>query len=393
MHDKYVEVTHQSWFSRIGNAIKGVIIGFILIFVGIGLLFWNEGRAVKTHRALVESQSQVVSISADNAQPSMNGKLVHVSGNATTEQTLNDDMLPISAQALKLKRYVETYQWKESSKSEEKKQLGGSTETVTTYEYQKVWSESKISSANFKQQAGHENPAVYPYETRIWTADTVTIGDYTLSDAHKADINNFQSLEIPQVAMPQGLRHSGQQLYYGADPNNPKVGDQRIRFEVVMPQTFSVVGRLSGAEITEHVTSNGRTIALIEVGSLTADAMFEQAKSENSLLTWILRAAGTLLLMMAFSMILKPLSVVADVVPAIGSIVEMGTGFVSMVVALIIALVTICVAWIFYRPLVAVALLVVVAGLVYWLSRRAKTASANKAATSTVPLESTAAAG
>ena len=378
MSDKFVEVTHQSWASRIGSAIKGVVVGFILIFVGIGLLFWNEGRAVKTHRALVESQSQVVSISTSDVQPAMTGKLVHISGDATTEETLADDLLPVSAQALKIKRHVETYQWEETSKSEEKKQMGGSTETVTTYEYKKVWSDKKISSAGFKQQAGHENPGVLPYESRTWTADTVSIGEYTLSDTHKAGINNFTSLNIPQVTMPQGLSHQGQQLYYGANPDSTNIGDQRIRFEAVLPQVFSAVGRLSGTELTEHVTSNGRSVALIQAGSHTADAMFEQAKSENVVRTWILRAVGTVLLMMAFSMILKPLSVIADVVPAIGNIVEMGTGFVSMVIALIIALITICVAWIFYRPLVAAALLVVVAGLVYWFLRRAKSASAHK---------------
>lgn len=390
MSDKFVEITHQSWASRIGSAIKGVVVGFILIFVGIGLLFWNEGRAVKTHRALEESQSQVVSISTSDAQPSMNGKLVHISGDATTEQTLADDSLPVSAQALKLKRHVETYQWEETSRSEEKKQMGGSTETVTTYEYKKVWSDKKINSSGFKQQAGHENPGVFPYESRTWTAETVSIGEYTLSDAHKAGINNFTSLNIPQGALPQGLSHQGQQLYYGANPNSPSIGDQRIRFEVVLPQTFSAAGRLSGDELTEHVTSNGRSIALIQPGSHTAEAMFEQAKSQNAVLTWILRAVGTVLLMIAFSMIFKPLSVIADVVPAIGNIVEMGTGFVSMVIALIIALVTICVAWIFYRPLVAAALLLVVGGLVYWFVRRAKSASSRKESVAAVP---TAAAG
>ena len=44
MSDTFTEVTSQSWFGRIGGAIKGILIGFILLIVGVGLLFWNEGR-------------------------------------------------------------------------------------------------------------------------------------------------------------------------------------------------------------------------------------------------------------------------------------------------------------------------------------------------------------
>ncbi|WP_339136467.1 MAG: hypothetical protein WGN25_01115 [Candidatus Electrothrix sp. GW3-4] len=52
--DSYTEVTNQSWFSRIGGAIKGIIFGFILFIIAFPLLFWNEGRAVKTYKTLKE---------------------------------------------------------------------------------------------------------------------------------------------------------------------------------------------------------------------------------------------------------------------------------------------------------------------------------------------------
>jgi len=62
-------------------------------------------------------------------------------------------------------------------------------------------------------------------------------------------------------------------------------------------------------------------------------------------------------------MIFKPLSVVADVVPFIGSIVGMGTGIVAFALSAPLSLVTIAVAWIFYRPILGVALLVVGIGV------------------------------
>ena len=105
--------------------------------------------------------------------------------------------------------------------------------------------------------------------------------------------------------------------------------------------------------------------------------MFEKAKTDNANLTWILRLIGSVLLIMAFSMILKPLSVLADVVPLVGNIVEIGTGMVGFLLGSIVALVTIGIAWIFYRPLLGLVLLVIVGALVYWLKRKSSQAAKN----------------
>ena len=50
---RFQEVTHQSWFSRIGRAIKGVVVGLVMFAVSFPLLFWNEGRAVRRYKTLV----------------------------------------------------------------------------------------------------------------------------------------------------------------------------------------------------------------------------------------------------------------------------------------------------------------------------------------------------
>ena len=50
MSDSYTEVTSQNWFSRIGESIKGILFGIVIIPLMIILLWWNEGRAVTTAR-------------------------------------------------------------------------------------------------------------------------------------------------------------------------------------------------------------------------------------------------------------------------------------------------------------------------------------------------------
>ncbi len=389
MSDKFTEITNQSWFSRIGGAIKGMLFGIVLVVAGIVLLFTNEGRAVKTHKALVESQGQVVSIDALQTNPAMNGKLVHISGEASTGETLSDDLLQVSAKALKLNRVVETYQWEETEKSEEKKNLGGGTETVTTYEYRKVWTKGTIDSSSFKQPEGHSNPIDPAFKNEHWSASAITLGAYALSTSHKNGIKNFQALALPtQENLPTGLSKHGDKFYYGKNYGQPEVGDQRISFEWIPPQIYSAIGSSSGSILNPHTTSNGHEIALIEPGSLTADAMFEQAKNANNWLTWLLRAAGLIIFIIAFAMILKPLSVIADVVPLIGNIVGMGTGFVSIVLGFISALITICIAWITYRPLLGIAILVVIATLIYLLKRRSREASREIAVTPAAEMSS-----
>ena len=51
----------------------------------------------------------------------------------------------------------------------------------------------------------------------------------------------------------------------------------------------------------------------------------------------------------------------------IGTIIGMGTGFVAGIVAMVCALVTIAVAWIFYRPIIGIALLAIAAFLIWKL--------------------------
>jgi hypothetical protein len=115
MANQFTETTHTGIGSHLGSSIKGVFTGLILILVGIILLWKNEGRAVKTAQALEEGSENVISIKADKVDQANNKKLVHVSGLATTTDTVFDKEFNIKANALKIIRTVEHYQWKESS--------------------------------------------------------------------------------------------------------------------------------------------------------------------------------------------------------------------------------------------------------------------------------------
>ena len=138
--DNFSEVSTQSWFSRIGDSIKGILFGGVLAVVAVLVLFWNEGRAVNRAQALKEGGGAVVAVDAERVDPANDGKLVHLSGLATTTETLADGEFGIVTNALKLRRNAEMYQWKEITSQSKGKNLGGSETTRTTYSYDKMWS-------------------------------------------------------------------------------------------------------------------------------------------------------------------------------------------------------------------------------------------------------------
>jgi hypothetical protein len=68
-------------------------------------------------------------------------------------------------------------------------------------------------------------------------------------------------------------------------------------------------------------------------------------------------------------LIFNPLAVVADVVPIFGSFLRAGVAAFVGLVAASLSLVTISVAWLTYRPLLGIALLVLAAASVWGLVR------------------------
>ncbi|MBN1672197.1 MAG: TMEM43 family protein [Kiritimatiellae bacterium] len=365
--DQFSEVTSRSWFSRLGGAIKGMIVGVILFLGSFVLLFWNEGRAVKTYKTLKEGAGAVVSVAAERVDSANEGRLVHVTGQTQTDETLADPIFGVSANALKLRRKVEMYQWEQQVESKTRKKVGGGEETVETYKYVKTWHEGLIDSSDFKQPSGHENPGTAAVESETFRAERVTLGAFVLSRGLLGKIGNFETLVVdPQIELPATLpniQRYGSGFYVGGKPAQPAIGDLKVAFEVVKPGTVSVVSKQAGDSFQPYVAKTGKELELLQVGTHTAEAMFETAVKRNQTLTWVLRLVGFIVMMAGFGAFFKPLSVVADVLPVLGTIVEKGIGLVAFIVCASLTLVTIGIAWLVFRPLIGIILLVVAAGL------------------------------
>ena len=361
--DSYTEVTSESWFSRIGDSIKGILFGFILFIIAFPLLWWNEGHSVERYNSLKEGQGLVISAPADSVNAANNGKLIHTQGLATTEEILQDDVFGVSAPAIKLERVVSMYQWKETEKSETKEQVGGTKTTTKTYSYNKEWSDDEISSNSFKQASGHTNPAM-PYKTKTFQAQDVSLGAFKLNPNQVSRLSGEQDLSLQGVQAPaqldgKTLTTTGNSFYVGNNPADPKVGDLKISFKDLKPTNVSLVAQQQSNSFSAYQTQAGSDIDLLEMGLMDSNAMFTAAQNENAIITWLIRAGGFLLMWIGLSMILKPLSVLAAVLPFLGDLIAMGTGIFAFLLSVPFTLLTIAVAWIAYRPLLAGILITV----------------------------------
>lgn len=398
MPDTYSVTTSQSWFSRIGQSIKSVLVGLIFFAISFPLLWWNEGRAVQTARSLTEGAGSIVESPADSVDASKDGKLVHMSGAVATEQPVADDELPVQTQAVKLVRTVEMYQWAEEKKSETKKKLGGGEETVTTYTYDKKWSEGRIDSSAFEHPEGHENPEAPPYETKTFVADPVRVGAHKLSAEQVGKLNNAVDSPVEAAAaeqLPAELKETMQvangQFYIGADPKTPALGDARISYREVKPAAVSLAAVQTGDTFSAYQAKAGDQILLVQEGMVTAADMFQKAQDENAMMTWILRAVGFVLMWLGIFLVFRPLAVFADVLPIVGTMLGAGIGFFAFLGAAALSFITIAIAWVFVRPVLGIGLLVIGIGAVVWLMRRGKSKKAARAAGVAPPLAPSAA--
>jgi hypothetical protein len=376
MANLITEVTNQSIFGRIGRSFVGMLIGFALLIGSVVLLFWNEGRAVATAKSLREGAATVIDVPSDNINPANDSKLIHVTGDTAVVESLEDPLFNISENAIRLRRNIQVYQWKEKKESKSRDKIGGGKETTTTYSYEKVWSPELIKSSSFKSAEDHQNPTKLEVSKKEFVAKNATLGQFKLTPQIIGKIPGDETLDATEEQLAKvsdnlqsKLKIDGDRFYLGDDPASPEIGDEKISFTVLRPGTVSVVAAQTKQSFTPYVTKNEREIELVETGSVSAPQMFAHAQAANRTLTWILRAVGFGAMFFAGMLVLGPISAMARILPFLGSLVEIGFAIAAFLLSAIVSLLVIATAWMFYRPLWAAVLVVVAIGCIILLKR------------------------
>ena len=386
------EVTRERWFSRIGKAFGGIGTGLMLIVVATCLLYWNEGRSVRTGDTIAEARRATVNLpDVTRRDPAFDGQTVHVTGRAVTEEELTDPLFGIKAAAIALRRRVEFYQWVEEATQEKRTKLGGDEETVTTYTYSTQWVGSPVDSQRFRKVDGHENTIRLRAGNETLYADHVTLGAYRLPEflshsiggekALQLAISDEERLNLQKILFPRepvaagwsgyaekntgeslrnpaALLHTlGNTMYIGRRPDSPDIGDVRVTFSEVRPAEVSVIAKVSGDTFVPFHASNGENFFRLAMGKREAQAMFDDARSANETTAWLLRALGVLLCVAGIRMVLTPVRVIADILPLLGTIAGAGTGLAALLLGVSWSVAVIAIAWLRFRPLLGGILL------------------------------------
>ena len=399
----YQEVATTGYGTRVGNSFKAIGSGILLFIVGTCVLWWNEGRAVKTEKMLDEAGSAYVEMeNPSKKDASLEGELICGTALATTEDSLIDKDFGVGAKAIALTRRVEYYQWVEHAQEKREDKLGGKEVTTTTYTYTKEWTSRPVESAQFKDPAyQNKNMVLTTVEEAEQYAENVSWGAYKLNESliHSIRSNEGLDLAIAEDLLKQldksaqtayerfyGVNDSinkamaaaenkkdleyvhqaGNILYYGRVPGSPEVGDVRVTFEKVVPAKVTVMAVVDGDTFKPFKAKNGKRFQTLVMGKKSGDEIIEAQKEANNMFLWILRIVGILMVIGGLKGIFGFLETILKVVPFIAGIFGWGVGIVCTVIGVVWSLIVIAIAWLFYRPLLGISLLVI-AGFLVWV--------------------------
>jgi hypothetical protein len=361
---------------------------------------------------------------------SLEGELICGTALATTEDSLSDQQFGIGAKAISLRRSVEYYQWVEHAEEKKEDKLGGKEVTTTTYTYSKEWVSRPIESGQFKDPAyQNKNMVLTTVEDAEQYAENVSWGAYKLNESLIHSISSREGLDLAiaedllkqmdksaqtayerfygvkkqPVEQPvetvvlsdsakavadslkavndsineamakaenkkdfEYIHQAGNVLYYGRVPGSPEVGDVRVTFEKVVPAKVTVMAVVDGDSFKPFKAKNGKRFQTLVMGKKSGDEIIEAEKEANNMWTWALRILGVLLVIGGLKGIFGFIETILKVVPFIAGIFGWGVGLVCTIVGVAWSLIVIAIAWLFYRPLLGITLLVL-AGFLVWV--------------------------
>ena len=333
-----------------GNGILG---GIIFLIVGIGILWSNEGRTVKTQAAIGEATKSFIQVKSEKVDSKNEGKLIATKGkiNIDSASELKDDTFGINVKAVKLKRNVEMYQWDEKCTTND--------DDKTTCSYEKVWDDDIIDSEDFKE-AGHTNPTDMLYTSEEYIADNVKLGAFTLPNEligslkyDKTKTNDDLTAEYNNSK--ESFKIDGK--YLTNVKEEPQIGDIRISYQYTTVKDASVLAVQTDDTFEAFTSKKGKDIYTIVEGNKTGVQILENMTHANKTIKWGLRILGIVFVIGGFSSMFGFITTLADKVPVLGKIVSGATSIVSTLLGLGLSLIVIAIAWFRFRPILSIILL------------------------------------
>lgn len=326
-------------------------VGLVLLAVAFALLVWNENRTLHHMATTGEVRAHMKTVTASAVDPSNEGHLVFVSGQAQATMKLQDPKFCIGGlSALQFKREAEIFQWMEVKTTPE---VPAGTVATPTYDHVKNWSSSHHDTEKFTVKAIKEKnpPSDIVGQWKV-QADRVNVGAFELASSIVKDyLNQWKALTAAQAVLPangtckdltgKGYVHrlSEHSLFLGKnvtnvtttivtpaknatntttgkpivpapkpnittvwslkrnnattfDLNQPALGDVRVNFFYVPYSDVSILAKQQGKGFAPFVTSKGDEIFFVRAGVWTAESILDDEDSSDAMTKWLLRVVG-----------------------------------------------------------------------------------------------------
>lgn len=343
---------------------NGILGGLILLFIGIAILWNNEGRTVKTQSAILEAKKNFIQVKSDKVNSKNEGKIVATKGkiNIDSSDELKDDIFGITKKAVKMKRNVEMYQWKESCKTDD-----NDNEKCT---YEKVWESDLLDSSEYVE-SGHNNPSYMLYESEEYIASDVKLGAFTLPEELIKSLKYDKKKTNDELVneynnSKENIKIDGKYLT-NVKEDGPEIGDLRISYEYTTAKNVSVIGVQTDDTFEAFTSKKGKDIYTIVEGNKTGTQMLESMTNANKNLKWFLRIVGTLIIISALGSMFNIITVLANKIPLLGKIVSGASRVVSSILGICVSLLVIALAWFRFRPILSIILIAIVVALIVFL--------------------------
>ncbi|MGN6312977.1 MAG: TMEM43 family protein [Rhodanobacteraceae bacterium] len=274
------------------RAVAMKVAGAILIVAGLLLIGFTEHA--DRLRAMGEDALGGFVLQGDQAHPGpgSDGQLVLVSGPVQIAQPARDEQFNVSADAVALVRKVEMFQWHE---------VNGDIRS-----YDLDWVDHRVDSSKFAQPAGHENTGAFPFQRERFNSPDVRIGGFKLGPKLVDGIPGVEGFAPDFHGLPANMAATFQihddALVTSTNPGHPRLGDLRVSWMKIAPETLTVLARAQGGELVQTPDAAGHPLAQVQIGKRSLSDVVPGA-APRPRFAWARRVLALLLAWLGFTLL------------------------------------------------------------------------------------------
>jgi hypothetical protein len=401
------QVSRASPLSRLSNSVSGAVLGLILYVATVALIAWNEGDYVSQKAVLASAESAVETFACNDTRMARGGHaLVFLQGCALANLPLWSDSSNFDfgedSRGAWMATTLEMWQWKEALTQSPRhcdQPSYSSSCRVRGCTAGYIFPDSTLDPPS----TGACNPSTMPSTPaggkRLAADGVVSAGAVTLNRAqiqqmassrplmpHNAPLSLEYDVALPVATLtPENARLSSNGVTTVRQGSAPRIGDVEASFAIaaatevtllaaVNAQGMMVPWRSQVESATGGASGSGTSINRLAEGSISLEDLLLAMHDELEERVWGLRLLCLLLSCLSLFLVLSPAAAAPRTcLPCIGQLIGELAGSVvccaSLLLGLSTFLITTALCWLWFRPAVALPLLLIAALLIAFLVR------------------------